>query len=148
MRFWATVLLLATALAAACSDGGHTHAVGRPTLGLVWANAQRGYGEVAPHYISNGGDGTGVVRDIKWETWGHDIAIGNGTGYYSTESPAAAGPAPAVVIAFDLGDCDGQLAYRKVRWFFPAKGDPINLSDDVDDYDLCERYVVQTDVGR
>jgi hypothetical protein len=86
---------------------------------------QRGIGTVRPASISNGGDPTGIVEQVTWESWGGEVAMGDGVGYYvgPGEGGADARPEPATVFAFDLGDCHGQLAYRAVQWFFPEQGE-------------------------
>jgi len=91
------------------------------TLGQAWGPDQAGYGQVRPSIINNGGDPTGVVSEIEWQSWGGPQAIGQGTSDYVTANePVAAGmPAPATVVAFDLGKCRGRLAYRAIEWYFP-----------------------------
>ena len=95
------------------------------TLGLPEFAGQRGYGEAEPDEIHNGGDPTGIVEDISWQSWGEEIAVGSGLGYYHDEAQAVADALqePATVVAFDLGQCHGQLAYRSVQWYFPEKAD-------------------------
>lgn len=122
-------------------DVPHSQNCSDPTVGVAWANGTEGYGEVAPVKIYNGGVPTGSVFDIEWENWGGDTAIGHGTGYYETGTFAAGALAePATVVAFDLGQCDGQLAYRQVHWFFTGKGEEIDLSGEPN-YDICTPYV-------
>lgn len=102
-----------------------------PTLGKVWAGSQEGYGSVRPSTIFNGGDPTGLVTDVHWKSWGGPTAEATGTGIDDSHSVdvASAPQAPAIVVAFDLGTCDGTLMYRAIEWYFPSSGqqfDPEN----------------------
>ena len=98
------------------------------TLGQRWGPNQAGYGTVRPSMINNGGDPTGVVSGVQWQSWGSPQAIGHGTGdYVTSDEPVAAGrPAPATVVAFDLGECHGKPAYRAIEWYFPEDGQAFN----------------------
>lgn len=95
------------------------------TLGVVWASNQEGYGEIEPDRIFNGGDPTGLVTDVRWESWGDDTATGHGTSVWAggDTTVADAPQGEAVITAFDLGDCNGQLAYRAINWYFPEYGE-------------------------
>ena len=62
-----------------------------PELGRVWAPGQEGYGEARPTSISNGGDPTGVVGDIRWTSWGGARATGTGTSTYVSAGQSVAG---------------------------------------------------------
>lgn len=100
-------------------------AAATPTLGIAWALDQQGYGRVKPRTIFNGGDPTGLVSHIRWTRWGQRRAIGHGTGdwVWPGLSVAEGGmPLHATVVAFDLGSCRGRLAYRKIVWYFPGRG--------------------------
>lgn len=96
-----------------------------PTLGQlagVFAQGQ-GFGQVEPAKIFNGGDPTGLVRHITWESWGARKAIGQGLAEYvgPNQSVATGTQQPATVVAFHLGTCDGKLMYQAVEWYFPGK---------------------------
>ena len=100
-----------------------------PTLGQVWSQYQKGYGTVRPNVIDNGGDGNGVVTDVKWQSWGGPTAIATGIAADASDpsKPLAEAPeTPATVQAFDLGMCDGKLMYRAVEWYFPSDGGKFN----------------------
>lgn len=43
-------------------------------------------------------------------------------------------PEPANVVASDLGNCQGQLAYRRVDWYFPGQGQTLG---DGGHFDIC-----------
>jgi hypothetical protein len=97
-----------------------------PTLGQlagVFAPGQ-GFGQVEPAKIFNGGDPTGLVTHITWQSWGSRRAIGSGTAEYvgPNQSVATGKPKPATVVAFHLGTCDGKLMYQAVEWYFPGQG--------------------------
>jgi RNA polymerase sigma factor (sigma-70 family) len=94
------------------------------TLGHPWGNpstAQRGYGTIRPALINNGGDPTGIVTNVHWQSWGGTQATGTGTGTYVPDNtPVAAGTQePVTVVAFDPGLCHGKLMYQAIEWFFP-----------------------------
>lgn len=97
----------------------------QPTLGVVWGSYQEGYGEVRPGRIFNGGSPTGLVTDVVWDSWGEETATGRGLSVWDgAETSVADTPlSEAVVTAFDLGECDGQLAYRALNWYFPDVGE-------------------------
>lgn len=101
-----------------------------PVLGRPWAPYQHGYGEARPAGIDNGGDPTGVVTGITWQSWGGATATGSGTStYVPPGQPVAAGRQEmATVVAFHLGTCRGTLMYQAVEWFFPQEGDRFNPS--------------------
>lgn len=94
---------------------------------------REGYGEVKPETINNGGTSTGVVNKITWTQWGEEQAIGHGTATYRDITFGVNGRlARATVVAFDLGPCNGRLAYRAVVWYFPSEGqwfDPRSYRD-------------------
>lgn len=89
-----------------------------PTLGLVWAPHQEGYGTAMPSFVYNGGSGAGALREVKWDSWGGAEATGTGTGWVGG---ADGRTAPARVVASDLGLCHGQRAYRTVTWFYESE---------------------------
>ena len=109
-------------------------------LGTVWANGQSGFGEVEPTYISNGGDPTGIVEDVKWTGWGTDIAIGSGFSYYAQDSVADSNREPVVVVAFDLGVCNGKTGYQGVVWYYPQHGQEFDPSST---YDICSTELLE-----
>jgi hypothetical protein len=114
-----------------------------PTLGIEWAPSQRGYGSAEPSEIHNGGDQTGSVFDISWESWGGETATGTGTSFLQGDAPAVAESTrePVTVVAFDLGECHGQPAYLKVDWYFPEheeRFDPGGIP-----YDICPEEILE-----
>jgi hypothetical protein len=94
-----------------------------PVLGES-RGATEGYGSARPTTISNGGDPTGIVMDVSWQSWGGPEAMGTGTGYYDPPNvPVAESKAEqATVVAFDLGSCGGTYMYQGIEWYFPESG--------------------------
>jgi hypothetical protein len=105
-----------------------TRAQDGPALGRSQGD-RRGYGAVQPTEIDGGTD-RGLVTGITWEDWGEDRATGRGTALYRPgDEPDARGVQDrATVVAFDLGDCDGDEAYRRVTWYFPQHGEEFRES--------------------
>jgi hypothetical protein len=93
----------------------------------VFAHGQ-GFGQVEPVTIFNGGDPTGLVKHISWQSWGAAKAIGYGQAEYvgPNQSVATGKQKPATVVAFHLGMCDGKLMYQAVEWYFPGEGQSFN----------------------
>lgn len=98
-------------------------------MGAVSANCQRwtrtqGFGQVKPREIFYGGDPTGLVCDIHWQSWGGRIARGTGVGWYisGSESVAQGHAAIASVTASNLGTWKGRPAYNRLTWSFPNHG--------------------------
>lgn len=115
-----TRLALLVVAAALPAGGGSV-----PTLGQKWAPYQKGYGDVRPARIFNGGDPTGLVWHVRWTGWGERRAVGHGVAYFVWPGLGVADGStatPAVVVAYDLGTCRGKRAYRKLEWFFPRYG--------------------------
>jgi hypothetical protein len=107
-------------------------------LGVAGAFAPNGvgFGQVRPTEISLGGDPTGILTGISWQSWGGSQATGTGTSTYvgPGQTVAQGSQQTATVDAFDLGTCNGAPAYQQVTWYFPqhdqtradSGGTPIN----------------------
>ncbi|MFC5061693.1 hypothetical protein [Actinomycetospora atypica] len=97
-----------------------TRATGVPVLGTARPDS-RGYGSPRPSVIDGGASSSGLVEGVRWSDWGEDRARGRGTALYVPEGSANAEGRRerAEVVAFDLGECDGRRAYRRVAWYFP-----------------------------
>lgn len=84
-----------------------------------------GWGAYRPSEISNGGDPTGIVQAIHWDSWGGPTAVGFGTGWYvGPKSIVADGtPGRTELRASDLGHCTtgGPLAYQHLEVRGPAR---------------------------
>lgn len=107
-------------------QSGHSgNPAGGPVLGAEWGSDQEGYGTARPATVFNGGDPTGLVSDISWDSWEGSRVTGHGTAVYVTADQTVADGTdePATIVAFDLGDCNGRQAYRAVEWFFPQHGE-------------------------
>jgi len=103
-----------------------TAPVAVPTLGQptgIFAKG-KGFGQVKPSEIDNGGDPTGVVTNIVWTSWGRAQATGTGMSDYvaSGQTVAQGSEQPVTVIAFNSGTCSGRVMYRAVEWYFPQHG--------------------------
>ena len=94
-----------------------------PVLGQN-RGATEGYGSARPTTISNGGDPTGIVTDVSWQSWGGPEAVGTGTGYYDPPNVPVdkVVKEKATVVAFDLGICAGRYMYQGIEWYFPESG--------------------------
>jgi hypothetical protein len=117
------------ATAAPASGHPKAPASGSPTLGSTWSHTSRGYGQVRPSVIDNGGDGNGIVEKISWSSWGAARATGEGmASYVPPGAPLAEGREErATVVAFDLGSCPGHAsAYTAVTWYFPQHGEKLD----------------------
>jgi hypothetical protein len=91
-------------------------------LAASWTSNQEGFGDVRPKTVFNGGDGTGLVENITWESWGGPTSIGHGTACHVSDGGSSADCAllPATIIASNLGTCNGKAAYEDVGWYFPS----------------------------
>jgi hypothetical protein len=67
------VLVLGASLFASSANGS-----GVPVLAGPWSTYQEGYGHARPKRIFNGGDDSGLLQEVRWATWGHAKAIGEG----------------------------------------------------------------------
>jgi hypothetical protein len=115
------VVAMATALV--LGIGAEASAADRaPVLAGPWAPGQEGYGHVKPGTIFNGGDPTGLVKAIHWNSWGGRRATGTGTALwvgphqFVAEGKFEKG---ASIVLFQRGRCDGRLAYNAIEWYFP-----------------------------
>jgi hypothetical protein len=99
-----------------------------PILAGPWSLDQEGYGHVHPRNVFNGGDPTGLIKNIEWLTWGGPRAVGVGSGFYVSPNQVTAEGhrAAAVIVAFKLGSCHGRRAYNAVQWYFPEYGEHFN----------------------
>lgn len=109
-------------------------------MGGLYPNA-RGFGTVKPSVIDNGGDPTGLVTGVAWQSWGGKTANGTGESTFVPDGgPVAAGTTKAVEIrAYDLTTCDGRPAYEHVTWWFPSEGQTYQWArkHHIENYDLC-----------
>ena len=103
-----------------------------PVLAGPWAGGQEGYGHVKPRTIFNGGDPTGLVKNITWTSWGGRRAIGNGTSLWvGPHQIVAQGhfEKGARIVLFHLGRCHGRPAYNAIEWYFPRHGQQFTPGD-------------------
>lgn len=102
---------------------------GLPTLGLTgaWPDGS-GFGQVEPVEVYLGGDPSGRITSIEWQSWGGAEATGEGIALYvppGKNLPEGSTQA-ATIVAFDLGTCAGSEAYQEVEWYFPGEGEAFN----------------------
>jgi hypothetical protein len=93
-----------------------------PVLGVSFIDSE-GYGHAHPRTLSSGPQAvTFRVTNIRWRNWGARQAVGFGTGAYVPKGQpfSAARPRRKELVAYDLGVCRGQLAYRKLDWWYPG----------------------------
>jgi hypothetical protein len=106
-------------------SGPPTSAATMPSLGVSGARFEGvGFGQVRPSRVFLGGDPTGDLTHIDWNSWGGTQAVGTGISLYVSpnEISAAGTEQQATVVAFDRGTCDGSYAYQAVEWYFPQHG--------------------------
>jgi hypothetical protein len=111
----------AYALAIASTAG----ALGVPILAGPWIPGQKGYGHTKPATIFNGGDPTGLVSHIHWESWGGTQAVGSGIAEYMAPGQSVADGSQEIarVVLFHLGTCHHKRAYDAIEWYFPQHGE-------------------------
>jgi len=106
--------------------GGQGGQEANPTLGVAGAFGPNGmgFGTVRPAEISFGGDPTGVLTGVTWQSWGGAQATGTGTSTYVApgQTVAQGTQETATVVASGLGTCKGAPAYQQVVWYFPQHG--------------------------
>ncbi len=106
-----------------------TAAAAVPTLGVQWGGpGQKGYGTVRPPTIFNGGDPTGMVTDVAWQSWGDPEATASGISEFvaPNQSVSDGTEEAATVVAFHLATCQGKAAYDAIEWYFPQHGQSFN----------------------
>lgn len=118
------LVVAAGSLALGLGAGTASAAPVSPLLGSATAQSQ-GLGTEHPSTIDPGGDSNGIVTDAVWSNWGAPTATGSGTAdRVAPGAPLASGtPETATLVATDLGDCHGRLAYRSLGRYFPQHGE-------------------------
>ncbi len=103
-------------------------ASGVPILAGPWSLHQKGYGHVKPAIVFNGGDPTGLVRYINWNSWGSAHAVGTGIAEYEAPNQPVAGGSQEIarIVLFQLGSCHHRRAYNAIEWYFPQHGQHFN----------------------
>lgn len=120
------LVVLGALVLAGCSSA----AVPVPTLGRqagVFLGG-KGFGQVRPSVVYNGGDNTGYVGHVVWKSWGGPRATGSGIGEYvgPHQFPATGTEERTTIVAFDLGTCHGKVMYQAVEWYYPQHGQRFN----------------------
>lgn len=122
------LLVTSTAVALVSSAAAATEPIVSPKADPYFHNGglkrTKGFGRVEPREIFYGGDPTGLVCDIHWQSWGGRVARGTGVGWYisGNQSVNEGHEAIATVIASNLGTWKNRPAYNRLRWSFPDHG--------------------------
>lgn len=97
-------------------------------MAAAWGASAIGFGQIKPAEISLGGDPTGMLTGITWQSWGGATATGTGTGTYvgPNQTAAQGTQETANVVASDPGTCAGKPAYQQVKWYFPQQGETLS----------------------
>jgi len=125
-----TTTTLVAGTSTTVAGGAGSESGSSPVLGVASAFGPSavGFGQVRPVEISLGGDPTGLVTGIFWQSWGGSEATGSGASTYVApgQSVAQGTQETATVIASDLGTCGGKPAYQQVKWYFPSQGETLS----------------------
>lgn len=125
-----TTTTLVAGTSTTVAGGAGSESGSSPVLGVASAfrPSAVGFGQVRPVEISLGGDPTGLVTGIFWQSWGGSEATGSGASTYVApgQSVAQGTQETATVIASDLGTCGGKPAYQQVKWYFPSEGETLS----------------------
>jgi len=104
-----------------------------PVLGNKWNPSPdlKGYGTVMPSTLAFGGDVSGLVKNITWQSWGGLTATGTGKAEYIApgDTPPQGVEEVATIVAFNLGVCGGKSAYNSIDWYFPQHRQSFKESD-------------------
>lgn len=117
-------LALLLALAALPLAAGTTAAAGTVVLGSsAFAKPHgEGWGTARPVRIFNGGDPSGLVKEIQWSGWGAKTAIGYGLGYiFKPQGGYYERPVLVELRAQARGHCGSRQAYTQLAIRVPAK---------------------------
>ncbi len=81
----------------------------------------KGWGTARPVKIFNGGDPSGLVREIQWTSWAGSTAIGYGLGNIFMPHGGYYPPVLVELRAQALGHCGSQRAYTELAIRAPSK---------------------------
>ena len=84
----------------------------------------RGFGIEKPSMVWLGGDETGEFTKLRWTHWGGGNAIGFGWGWYTPPGKYTYQSVQVITSlhAYDLGQCKGLPAYRKLSFYSKYNG--------------------------
>jgi hypothetical protein len=124
MRHWRHAMWFALLTAVAGVTGCSHSAKPVPSLGLVWEPYQSGWGTPHPSAVFNGGDPTGRITNVTWQSWGSPEAVGHGTGYYLSPTAAALTGElePATIVAWGPRDLSGEARLSAGHLVLPDQG--------------------------
>jgi hypothetical protein len=123
--------VVAAGTLAATADAVRSLSEGGVTLGSskFYAPQSRGFGSVRPAKIFNGGDPSGLVTNIHWDTWGGVEALGRGLNAISAPKGGYYRRLARIDLkARDRGPCPGssRLVYRQLLARVPSRpGGPV-----------------------
>lgn len=81
-----------------------------------------GWGTARPAKLYNGGDPSGLVKEIQWTSWGGRTAIGYGLGWiFKPNGGYYERPVLVELRAQSLGHCGSQSAYTQLAIRVPPK---------------------------
>ena len=112
------------ALAASALLASRTVGASITTLGSASFAAPHGegWGTAHPAKIYNGGDPSGLVKEIQWTSWGGRTATGYGLGWIFKPGGGYYGrPVLVELRAQGLGHCGSQPAYTQLAVRAPEK---------------------------
>ena len=114
-------LAISTALLVATSTAG---GAGNVVLGSsAFAKPYgEGWGTARPAKLYNGGDPSGLVKEIQWTSWGGRTAIGYGLGWiFKPGGGYYSRPVLVELRAQALGHCGSQPGYTQLAIRTPSK---------------------------
>jgi hypothetical protein len=90
--------------------------------GEEFASNGEGWGEERPAAIYNGGDASGSVTDIRWNSWGGSAAIGWGRNpIFKPHGGYFRHPVWIKLKASAVGRCEGLRAYTRLQFRAPKR---------------------------
>jgi hypothetical protein len=79
-----------------------------------------GWGTAEPSRISNGGDLSGLITDVRWRSWGESVAIAYGrNSIFKPRGGYFRRPVTIKLRAEAVGQCDGRRAYTRLSFRSP-----------------------------
>jgi hypothetical protein len=116
-----TLLLVAAAgsvLGSVEASGAGTVTLGSSSFAGTYG---KGWGSARPAVIYNGGDPSGLVREIQWTSWSGGTAIGFGLGNIFRPRGGYYPPVLVELRAQALGHCGSHQAYTQLAIRTPPK---------------------------
>jgi hypothetical protein len=112
-------LLLVGIVSSNCAGAGSSVVLGSATFAKPYGE---GWGTARPVRIYNGGDPSGLVKEIQWTSWGGRVAIGYGLGWiFKPAGGYYSRPVLVELRAQNIGRCGSQGAYTQLAIRTPSK---------------------------